>query len=127
MENDLPKPGKLTEYINKKYLFMYGNKDMISYDENFSLLKKSTVLDCLTNLLNRLISLVSSGYTEKQILEMINNLDLKTYGFSNEEAEYIKSETQAIYKERQNFFNNKKQNKVKIRERRNIYESNNRY
>ena len=53
---------------------------------------------------------------------MINNLDLKTYGFSNEEAEYIKSETQAIYKERQNFFNNKKQNKVKIRERRNIYE-----
>ncbi len=122
MENDLPKPGKLTEYINKKYLFMYGNKDMISYDENFSLLKKSTVLDCLTNLLNRLISLVSSGYTEKQILEMINNLDLKTYGFSNEEAEYIKSETQAIYKERQNFFNNKKQNKVKIRERRNIYE-----
>ena len=121
MENDLPKPGKLTEYINKKYLFMYGNKDMISYDENFSLLKKSTVLDCLTNLLNRLISLVSSGYTEKQILEMINNLDLKTYGFSNEEAEYIKSETQAIYKERQNFFNNKKQNKVKIRERRNIY------
>ena len=122
MENDLPKPGKLTEYINKKYLFMYGNKDMISYDENFSLLKKSTVLDCLTNLLNRLISLVSSGYTEKQILEMINNLDLKTYGFSNEEAEYIKSETQAIYKERQNFFNNKKQNKVKIRDRRNIYE-----
>ena len=122
MENDLPKPGKLTEYINKKYLFMYGNKDMISYDENFSLLKKSTVLDCLTNLLNRLISLVSSGYTEKQILEMINNLDLKTYGFSNEEAEYIKSETQAIYKERQNFFNNKKQNKVKIRERRTIYE-----
>ena len=122
MENDLPKPGKLTEYINKKYLFMYGNKDMISYDENFLLLKKSTVLDCLTNLLNRLISLVSSGYTEKQILEMINNLDLKTYGFSNEEAEYIKSETQAIYKERQNFFNNKKQNKVKIRERRNIYE-----
>ncbi len=122
MENDLPKPGKLTEYINKKYLFMYGNKDMISYDENFSLLKKSAVLDCLTNLLNRLISLVSSGYTEKQILEMINNLDLKTYGFSNEEAEYIKSETQAIYKERQNFFNNKKQNKVKIRERRNIYE-----
>ena len=122
MENDLPKPGKLTEYINKKYLFMYGNKDMISYDENFSLLKKSTVLDCLTNLLNRLISLVSSGYTEKQILEMINNLDLKTYGFSNEEAEYIKSETQAIYKERQNFFNNKKQNKVQIRERRNIYE-----
>ena len=122
MENDLPKPGKLTEYINKKYLFMYGNKDMISYDENFSLLKKSTVLDCLTNLLNRLISLVSSGYTEKQILEMINNLDLKTYGFSNEEAEYIKSETQAIYKERQNFFNNKKQNKVKIRERRNRYE-----
>ena len=122
MENDLPKPGKLTEYINKKYLFMYGNKDMISYDENFSLLKKSTVLDCLTNLLNRLISLVSSGYTEKQILEMINNLDLKTYGFSNEEAEYIKSETQAIYKERQNLFNNKKQNKVKIRERRNIYE-----
>ena len=122
MENDLQKPGKLTEYINKKYLFMYGNKDMISYDENFSLLKKSTVLDCLTNLLNRLISLVSSGYTEKQILEMINNLDLKTYGFSNEEAEYIKSETQAIYKERQNFFNNKKQNKVKIRERRNIYE-----
>lgn len=122
MENDLPKPGKLTEYINKKYLFMYGNKDMISYDENFSLLKKSTVLDCLTNLLNRLISLVSSGYTEKQILEMINNLDLKTYGFSNEEAKYIKSETQAIYKERQNFFNNKKQNKVKIRERRNIYE-----
>ena len=122
MENDLPKPGKLTEYINKKYLFMYGNKDMISYDENFSLLKKSTVLDCLTNLLNRLISLVSSGYTEKQILEMINNLDLKTYGFSNEEAEYIKSETQAIYKERQNFFNNKKQNQVKIRERRNIYE-----
>ena len=122
MENDLPKPGKLTEYINKKYLFMYGNKDMISYDENFSLLKKSTVLYCLTNLLNRLISLVSSGYTEKQILEMINNLDLKTYGFSNEEAEYIKSETQAIYKERQNFFNNKKQNKVKIRERRNIYE-----
>lgn len=122
MGNDLPKPGKLTEYINKKYLFMYGNKDMISYDENFSLLKKSTVLDCLTNLLNRLISLVSSGYTEKQILEMINNLDLKTYGFSNEEAEYIKSETQAIYKERQNFFNNKKQNKVKIRERRNIYE-----
>lgn len=122
MENDLPKPGKLTEYINKKYLFMYGNKDMISYDENFSLLKKSAVLDCLTNLLNRLISLVSSGYTEKQILEMINNLDLKTSGFSNEEAEYIKSETQAIYKERQNFFNNKKQNKVKIRERRNIYE-----
>lgn len=122
MENDLPKPGKLTEYINKKYLFMYGNKDMISYDENFSLLKKSAALDCLTNLLNRLISLVSSGYTEKQILEMINNLDLKTYGFSNEEAEYIKSETQAIYKERQNFFNNKKQNKVKIRERRNIYE-----
>ena len=122
MENDLPKPGKLTEYINKKYLFMYGNKDMISYDENFSLLKKSTVLDCLTNLLNRLISLVSSGYTEKQILEMINNLDLKNYGFSNKEAEYIKSETQAIYKERQNFFNNKKQNKVKIRERRNIYE-----
>lgn len=122
MENDLPKPGKLTEYINKKYLFMYGNKDMISYDENFSLLKKSAVLDCLTNLLNRLISLVSSGYTEKQILEMINNLDLKTYGFSNEETEYIKSETQAIYKERQNFFNNKKQNKVKIRERRNIYE-----
>ena len=122
MENDLPKPGKLTEYINKKYLFMYGNKDMISYDENFSLLKKSAVLDCLTNLLNRLISLVSSGYTEKQILEMINNLDLKTYGFSNEEAEYIKSETQAIYKERQNFFNNKKQNKVKIREKRNIYE-----
>ena len=122
MENDLPKPGKLTEYINKKYLFMYGNKDMISYDENFSLLKKSAVLDCLTNLLNRLISLVSSGYTEKQILEMINNLDLKTYGFSNEEAEYIKSETQAIYKERQNFFNNKKQNKVKIRERRKIYE-----
>lgn len=122
MENDLPKPGKLTEYINKKYLFMYGNKDMISYDENFSLLKKSAVLDCLTNLLNRLISLVSSGYTEKQIFEMINNLDLKTYGFSNEEAEYIKSETQAIYKERQNFFNNKKQNKVKIRERRNIYE-----
>lgn len=122
MEKDLPKPGKLTEYINKKYLFMYGNKDMISYDENFSLLKKSAVLDCLTNLLNRLISLVSSGYTEKQILEMINNLDLKTYGFSNEEAEYIKSETQAIYKERQNFFNNKKQNKVKIRERRNIYE-----
>ncbi len=122
MGNDLPKPGKLTEYINKKYLFMYGNKDMISYDENFSLLKKSAVLDCLTNLLNRLISLVSSGYTEKQILEMINNLDLKTYGFSNEEAEYIKSETQAIYKERQNFFNNKKQNKVKIRERRNIYE-----
>lgn len=122
MENDLPKPGKLTEYINKKYLFMYGNKDMISYDENFSLLKKSAILDCLTNLLNRLISLVSSGYTEKQILEMINNLDLKTYGFSNEEAEYIKSETQAIYKERQNFFNNKKQNKVKIRERRNIYE-----
>lgn len=122
MENDLPKPGKLTEYINKKYLFMYGNKDMISYDENFSLLKKSAVLDCLTNLLNRLISLVSGGYTEKQILEMINNLDLKTYGFSNEEAEYIKSETQAIYKERQNFFNNKKQNKVKIRERRNIYE-----
>ncbi len=122
MENDLPKPGKLTEYINKKYLFMYGNKDMISYDENFSLLKKSAVLDCLTNLLNRLISLVSSGYTEKQILEMINNLDLKTYGFSSEEAEYIKSETQAIYKERQNFFNNKKQNKVKIRERRNIYE-----
>ena len=118
MENDLPKPGKLTEYINKKYLFMYGNKDMISYDENFSLLKKSAVLDCLTNLLNRLISLVSSGYTEKQILEMINNLDLKTSGFSNEEAEYIKSETQAIYKERQNFFNNK----VKIRERRNIYE-----
>ena len=122
MENDLPKPGKLTEYINKKYLFMYGNKDMISYDENFSLLKKSAVLDCLTNLLNRLISLVSSGYTEKQILEMINNLDLKTYGFSNEEAEYIKSETQAIYKERQNFFNNKKQNNVKIRERRKIYE-----
>ena len=122
MENDLPKPGKLTEYINKKYLFMYGNKDMISYDENFSLLKKSAVLDCLTNLLNRLISLVSSGYTEKQIFEMINNLDLKTYGFSNEEAEYIKSETQAIYKERQNFFNNKKQNKVKIRERRNRYE-----
>lgn len=122
MENDLPKPGKLTEYINKKYLFMYGNKDMISYDENFSLLKKPAVLDCLTNLLNKLISLVSSGYTEKQILEMINNLDLKTYGFSNEESKYIKSETQAIYKERQNFFNNKKQNKVKIRERRNIYE-----
>lgn len=122
MENDLPKPGKLTEYINKKYLFMYGNKDMISYDENFSLLKKPAVLDCLTNLLNKLISLVSSGYTEKQILETINNLDLKTYGFSNEEAKYIKSETQAIYKERQNFFNNKKQNKVKIRERRNIYE-----
>lgn len=122
MENDLPKPGKLTEYINKKYLFMYGNKDMISYDENFSLLKKSAVLDCLTNLLNKLISLVSSGYTEKQILEMINNLDLKNYGFNNEETKYIKSETQAIYKERQNFFNNKKQNKVKIRERRNKYE-----
>ena len=69
MENDLPKPGKLTEYINKKYLFMYGNKDMISYDENFSLLKKSAVLDCLTNLLNRLISLVSSGILKNKSLK----------------------------------------------------------
>lgn len=122
MDNDLPKPGKLTEYINKKYLFMYGNKDMISYNENFELLKNASVLDCLTSLLNKIIGLVSNGYNEKQILEIINNLDLEAYGFSKEEAEYIKGETKASYKERQNFFNNKRQVKVKIRERRNIYE-----
>lgn len=122
MNNDLPKPGKLTEYINKKYLFMYGNKDMISYDENFELLKKSSVLECLTNLLNKLISFVSNGYNEKQILEKIDSLDLEAYGFSKEEAEFIKIETKASYEERQKFFNNKKQVKMKIRERRNLYE-----
>lgn len=122
MDNDLPKPSKLTEYINKKYLFMYGNKNMISYNENFELLKNASVLDCLTNLLNKIIGFVSYGYTEKQILEQIDNLDLEANGFSKEEAEYIKGETKASYKEKQNFFNNKKQVKIKIRERRNLYE-----
>lgn len=117
----LPEPGKLTNYMNKKYLFMYGEKDIIGSDENFKLLQNPRVLEHLENLLNEMIKWIANRFSDEEILSSIDNADLNNFGFTEEEINFIKNETKSSYETRQSIFGEKNKFK-KIKERRNKYE-----